>query len=288
MLTLSLSGKTELKEIQYDWRSPHDYKTYVVSSTHPRIERQNPGNSRGQRIYRGARLARWQNQRARRPDPARGPLPQPDAALSRRRMLYRRRLFSLHVGSNRLSHFKDFTPETFARSAELQSRARKWVRRELQVFDFLAADSADSVGGPSRRANNAEFLLEYIISILRTVDIKASSGRAEELLQDFLGRENVRLFLHELNQWLRSPYTALEDWDRNVQYQEDLLERRHSAESSTVSGTRQNKGGVASADASSSSRSSAVRGSTGSHEIAASGASPVHRWAEARLRYNPD
>ena len=37
------------------------------------------------------------------------------------------------------------------------------------------------------------------------------------MLQDFLGRDNTRLFLHELKAWLRSPYT-LEDWDRHVQY----------------------------------------------------------------------
>jgi hypothetical protein len=72
----------------------------------------------------------------------------------------------------------------------------------------------------SRRGNNAEFLLEYVIAILRTVDIKGSAGQAEELLRDFLGRDNARLFLHELQAWLRSPYTSLEDWDRHVQYED--------------------------------------------------------------------
>ena len=38
------------------------------------------------------------------------------------------------------------------------------------------------------------------------------------MLSDFLGRENTRLFLHELRAWLRSPYEALADWDRHVQY----------------------------------------------------------------------
>jgi hypothetical protein len=50
------------------------------------------------------------------------------------------------------------------------------------------------------------------------VDIKGSAGQAEELLRDFLGRDNARLFLHELLAWLRSPYASLEDWDRHVQY----------------------------------------------------------------------
>jgi len=107
-----------------------------------------------------------------------------------------------------MSRFKDFTPDVFARSAELQSRSRNWIRRELQVFDL--------------GASNAEFLLEYVVSVLRTVDIKESTGKAEELLQHFLGSDSARLFLHELNQWLRSPYVNLEDWDRNVQYAERL------------------------------------------------------------------
>ncbi|THC88457.1 hypothetical protein EYZ11_012098 [Aspergillus tanneri] len=72
----------------------------------------------------------------------------------------------------------------------------------------------------NRRSNNAEFLLEYVIAILRTVDIKGSAGQAEDLLRDFLGRDNARLFLHELQAWLRSPFTSLEDWDRNVQYED--------------------------------------------------------------------
>jgi hypothetical protein len=64
--------------------------------------------------------------------------------------------------------------------------------------------------------NNAEYLLEYIIEILKSVDVK--SGTAEELVSEYLGRENSQLFLHELNSWLRSPYENLEDWDRVVQY----------------------------------------------------------------------
>lgn len=115
----------------------------------------------------------------------------------------------------------------FNRDEELVSRARKWIRRELLVFEFLHPDTpADSstVTRPgqqrleNRRGNNAEFLLEYIIAILRTVDIKGSAGQAEELLRDFLGRDNASLFLHELQAWLRSPFISLEDWDRNVQY----------------------------------------------------------------------
>jgi hypothetical protein len=99
----------------------------------------------------------------------------------------------------------------------------------LRVFAFLNPDTETETGRvpragqqrlDNRRGNNAEFLLEYIIAILRTVDIKGSAGQAEELLRDFIGRENARLFLHELQAWLRSPYTSLEDWDRHVQYED--------------------------------------------------------------------
>ena len=50
------------------------------------------------------------------------------------------------------------------------------------------------------------------------MDVKGSSGQAEDMLQEYLGRDNTQLFLHELRAWLRSPFMSLEDWDRNVQY----------------------------------------------------------------------
>ena len=94
-----------------------------------------------------------------------------------------------------------------------------FIRRELRVFEFLNADRNQcSDPAVARRARNAEFLLEYIVAILKTVDIKGSEGQAEEMLQEFLGRDNARLFLHELGSWLRSPYMSLENWDRAVQY----------------------------------------------------------------------
>lgn len=157
----------------------------------------------------------------------RPPLPRSDEVdpLIRRRQVYRHQLFSLRVGSNRLSQYRELTPQRFNQDDQLISRARKWIRRELQVFEFLNPDTGDTPNDPNtdRRANNAEFLLEYIVAILRTVDIKGSAGQAEELLRDFIGRENARLFLHELQAWLRSPYTSLQDWDRAVQYDESRV-----------------------------------------------------------------
>ncbi|KAK5272091.1 hypothetical protein LTR99_009621 [Exophiala xenobiotica] len=151
-----------------------------------------------------------------------------DTSLDVRRQVYRHKLYSLHVGTNRISRYRNLTPASFAKDERLTSRARMWIRRELQVFEFLnpsssrssTSSSTNSVAGGDRdrRANNADFLLEYIIAILKSIDLKGSTGQAEEVLKDFLGRENARLFLHDLEAWLRSPYEYLRDWDRAVQY----------------------------------------------------------------------
>ena len=140
-----------------------------------------------------------------------------DTALLRRKEVYRCNLYSSHVGSNRLSKYKELTPYLIAHDEKLISRARKWIRRELKVFGFLNLE-VERGPGIVKRANNAEFLLEYIVAILKTVDIKGAGGQAEDMLQEFLGRDSTRLFLHELRAWLRSPYETLEDWDRHVQY----------------------------------------------------------------------
>ncbi|KAF2144396.1 uncharacterized protein K452DRAFT_222948 [Aplosporella prunicola CBS 121167] len=215
--------KTEITEVQYDWRSPEDFMTYNVHTTKQKVSESSnaqPSTS----SFRPSRLPRRRFPRPRH----RSPSPGPDLTLLRRRHVYRNDLYSMHVGSNRISRYVNLTPQMVANSAELQSRARAFVRRELRVFSFLAAadpgeGSSTSQGSEgTRRANNAEFLLEYIVAILKTVDIKGSTGQAEEMLQEFLGRSNARLFLHELGAWLRSPYTRLEDWDRHVQYREPL------------------------------------------------------------------
>lgn len=206
--------KAEVETVESGWRSPEDFQTYRVTSTLRRAARPNPPSTH---IPSAVPLrARWRSQR-----PRRARTPSPNAALLRRRRIYRLQLYSLHVGSNRLSRFRELTPQLFCRDDELISRARKWIRRELQVFEFLNPDGAEEDGNTKRRASNAEFLLEYVIAILKTVDVKGSAGQAEDMLQEFLGRDNIRLFLHELKAWLRSPYLSLEDWDRNVQYYED-------------------------------------------------------------------
>ena len=214
--------KTEVLSVEYDQKSPKDFKTYNVTSSIQRTA-SNAGAS-------SSRPWNAISSHAARPRPRRAPRHRPhspmslDAALVRRRYIYRNQLFSLHVGSNRLSRFRDLTPHLFNHDTELISRARTWIRRELQIFDFLRPDDGD-LEGIARKANNAEFLLEYIVAILKSVDIKGSGGQAEDMLQEFLGRDNTRLFLHELRAWLRSPYTSLEDWDRHVQYPDAIAMR---------------------------------------------------------------
>lgn len=171
-------------------------------------------------------------QRRRSPESFRGAdgiLSRPASDIERRRNIYRHRLYSLHVGSNRVSQYRlPPTPNDFATNPHLISRSRLWIRRELQVFAFLS-DSAEGDGdsmqqqpqAQSRRRDNAEFLLEYIVAIIKTVDIQGSAGQGEDMLTGFLGRDNARLFLHELRNWLRSPCQSLAVWDREVQYPDE-------------------------------------------------------------------
>lgn len=152
---------------------------------------------------------------------------EPSTALRRRQEVYLHGRYSKHVGSNRLSRYRELTPALFREDEQLVSRARMWIRRELQVFSFLrpgaseSSSSSDRDAASRRRHQNAEFLLEYVVAILKSVDLAGSAGEAENMLSEFLGRDNTRLFLHELRAWLRSPFTRLEDWDRAVQYEKE-------------------------------------------------------------------
>ncbi|KAF7198159.1 putative RING finger protein C16G5.03 [Pseudocercospora fuligena] len=186
--------KAEVKEVQYDWRSPYDYKTYHVPPKELKKASTAQGPSRRRIPFR------------RRAQPH---IPPPSDDLERRSKVYRDQSYSLRVGANRISQYRDFTVQDFATSAELQSRAKTFLRRELQVFTFLDNNP---------RAGNRGFLMEYIVAVLKSNELRGADGKAEELLADFLGRDNTRLLLHELEAWLRSPYTRLEDWDKHVQY----------------------------------------------------------------------
>lgn len=163
-----------------------------------------------------------------------------DAAVSRRSYIYRHGLYSRYVGNNDISRYREITPEVFNREPRLVSRAQRWIRRELQAFTFpygsgfgeSHATSVTAVGvPPPSYAGNPEFLLEYIIAILRTVDIRGAAGHAETLLCSYFGGpDNTRLFLHELNSFLRSPFSDLRQWDEAVQYGEHIPTSRRDEE----------------------------------------------------------
>ncbi|KAK0266400.1 hypothetical protein LTS09_000352 [Friedmanniomyces endolithicus] len=195
--------KALVAEVQYDWRGPEDYKTYRV----PKQETA-PATGQGRRQGPSRHFAAVQ---ASTSDGRPGTTVE-DPALHRRRQIYRERTYSLHVGNNPISQYHDFTCEAFAASADLQSRARAFLRRELKVFSFLDATRT------RRGGNTREFLVEYVIAVLQVNEIKGAGGHAEELLAEFLGVENARMLLHELEAWLRSPFRRLEAWDEQVQY----------------------------------------------------------------------
>ncbi|KAK6536303.1 hypothetical protein TWF281_000543 [Arthrobotrys megalospora] len=124
--------------------------------------------------------------------------------IPRRRFVYKHRLRSLHIGSNPSSRFKTYTPATIRSSPALISKAKSFIRRELEVFDWTEG--------------NREWLVEYIVGILKTVRLKDASGRAEDLVEEFLGREFAGVFLHELDAFLRSPFGRVREWDRWAKY----------------------------------------------------------------------
>ncbi|KAI0023993.1 hypothetical protein F4780DRAFT_687095 [Xylariomycetidae sp. FL0641] len=208
--------KSDITEVLFDFdhEGPGSKKAYFVPRPKDKVEAHAPPNSR----------ERYPNRRPIRPPRDQGPHrpASEDEALLRRQRVYREQLYALHVGSNPRSRYRDITPATFEAEPELVSRARAWLRRELQVFEFLRPPSASTPQASDdamtrRRANNAEFLLEYIVAILKTVDTHGSQGQAEDMLKDFLGRQNARLLLHELRNFLRSPW-SIQAWDREVQY----------------------------------------------------------------------
>jgi hypothetical protein len=142
--------------------------------------------------------------------------------IERRQEVYRHSMYSKHIGSGRHTGYRELRPQDFLRDSTLVSRARMFIRRELHVFTM--AQPPRSTYGPSRanmarrRAQNAEFLLEYIVAILKTVDMMGWAGEAEKMFGEYVGRRDAKIFLHELRSWLRSPYQRLEEWDEVVQY----------------------------------------------------------------------
>lgn len=197
----------------------HDQKSESTSIFHlPDLDSSQslPARRRHQHLY-----ARTHN-RSRHSD-RRSPISDAgDRALRFRRYIYERSLYSLYVGNNRVSRYRNITPAVINSNSTIVSSAKKWIRRELRALDPF--EQSTSLHHPLMNADshnqfrNNEFLLEYIVAILKHIDLKGSAGQAEVLLKEHLGSRNARLFLHELENWLRSPFETLEEWDAYIQY----------------------------------------------------------------------
>jgi len=205
--------KAEVKAVEYDWRSPEDYKTYTVVAKSDARDKGPDSHGTGRRRTAAAAARRRRDEIPWGPQPTTSSSNSTgvieDPSLPRRRLVYDNHTPSLHVGANRISQYRTFTPSIFAACPALQTRARIFLRRELRVFPFLDRRPAGA---------NREFLVEYVVAVLKSHDPKSADGRAGELLGGFLGREDAVLLLHELDAWLRSPFEKLEVWDERVQY----------------------------------------------------------------------
>ncbi|BFZ59306.1 hypothetical protein YB2330_000312 [Saitoella coloradoensis] len=162
------------------------------------------------------------------------------SAIARRRFVYTNHLRSAHIASNAHTRFRpdaDITTEKFRGSNEMQNRARVFLRREVLAFGFWRTRTSAGAGAGAGAedgegdARYREFLVEYIISVLKNVGILTPAAR--RLIGEFLdaGSEdtesvdantNTSILLHELRTWLRSPFQGLEGWDRSPLIQYDL------------------------------------------------------------------
>lgn len=150
--------------------------------------------------YLALRDRSYANPRRRRPRPP-SPVSE-DTALLRRRYVYQYRLRCRYVGSNRLSRFRNIGPKDFLEDEELVSRARMWMRRELMVWEWTSS--------------NAGFLIEFIIGVLKSVDLRGSAGQAEEMVAEFLGKENAQIFVSYNKELLRLLSTQLTSSSRSM------------------------------------------------------------------------
>lgn len=135
-------------------------------------------------------------------------------SLSKRRRIYDRELWSLHIPSNKWTKYTNITPYDFrspsevgngesssdgvASESETARRARSFLTRELQLFPDIDPQSTTT----------------RLINLFKVVDLR--SMIAGNVLHDLIGDDGDRL-LHELYSFLRSPF-ELEDWDDIFQY----------------------------------------------------------------------
>ncbi|TPX50085.1 hypothetical protein SeMB42_g02358, partial [Synchytrium endobioticum] len=148
-----------------------------------------------------------------------------EAALERRRQVYRYKLRARHIRTSVHSKYKELCPDLFAGKPDRLNRLVPWIRRELKVL---------------LRNDNVEMVKDYILAVIQKFDLQ--SDMAIALLSDFLF-EDSELFIHELVAFATSPFD-IEAYDAAVQYpptakahhptshQTSLSSRAHSRASS--------------------------------------------------------
>ncbi|WWC87479.1 uncharacterized protein L201_002368 [Kwoniella dendrophila CBS 6074] len=131
-----------------------------------------------------------------------------DLQVERRKEKYRHELYVKHIGSNKHTKFRpNPTPKQISEDPNLVQRATVFLRRELRIW----LPNID-----------IEFLITYIISLLKIIDIR--SEPAIRLLTDYLNLNQefpnnpTEHFSHELYSFLRSPFKDLRKWDEAIQY----------------------------------------------------------------------
>ncbi|ODQ56298.1 hypothetical protein SAICODRAFT_32733 [Saitoella complicata NRRL Y-17804] len=181
------------------------------------------------------RSRRWMERRVNEQAMSTSPLS--PSAIARRAFVYTHHLRSAHIASNPHTRFRpdaDITTEKFRGSSEMQNRARVFLRREVLAFGFWRTRAGEDLEGGDGDARDREFLVEYIVSVLKNVGILTPAAR--RLIGEFLDSRpngepdaesvdtNTSILLHELRTWLRSPFQGLEGWDRSplIQYDRPL------------------------------------------------------------------
>ncbi|KAG1719560.1 uncharacterized protein EDB91DRAFT_1257568 [Suillus paluster] len=131
------------------------------------------------------------------PDSDRHDADELERAIAKRRWIYQNHLYAKHVASNSFTRYRPYpSPAQFAASLDMMSRATIFLRRELRVWPNL----------------DVEFLTTFIISLMKSIDIRAESSI--KLLAEFLDLDtsyiegqrhpNAEHFAHEIYCYIRS------------------------------------------------------------------------------------
>jgi E3 ubiquitin-protein ligase Topors len=115
----------------------------------------------------------------------------------RRREIYKHDLYVKHVASNKITRFgPPPTPAKIANSADLQSRATAFVRRDLRALGWEDSsfsnshrgrgDSSQDVVSPGvqRQGIDLEFMTSYVITLIKMIDLRGERG--VRLLAEYL------------------------------------------------------------------------------------------------------